>query len=145
MRFVVLCCCRDPGDCLPPVVVPKPLPSSLNGPLARINVCEKNCFGMIVWKAVLEAVSRFLPWHTAVVGWKHRNQEGVLPVPKDRGAEQGDVDGPLECSLALGSVAAETRGRVSAQQASGSLPWIGVDDPSEMQRLQADQFSAGWT
>ena len=23
-------------------------------------------------------------------------------MPKDRGAEQGDVDGPLECSLALG-------------------------------------------
>ena len=27
---------------------------------------------------------------------------------KDRGAEQGDVDGPLECSLAPGMVAAET-------------------------------------
>ena len=59
-------------------------------------------------------------------------------MPKDRGAEQGDVDGPLECSLALGMVAAETRGRVAAQQASGSLPWIGVDDPSGLQRLQAD-------
>ena len=35
-------------------------------------------------------------------------------------------------------VAAETRERVAAQQASGSLPWIGIDDPSEPQRLQAD-------
>ena len=34
-----------------------------------------------------------------------------------------------------GKVAAETRGRVAAQHASGSLPWIGVDDPSESQRL----------
>ena len=39
-------------------------------------------------------------------------------MPKDRGAEQGDVDGPL--------------------QASGSLPWIGVDFPSEPLRLQDD-------
>ena len=58
-------------------------------------------------------------------------------MPKDRGAEQGDVDGPLECSLALGMVAAETRGR-AAQQASGSLTWIGVDDLPETQRLQAE-------
>ena len=56
-------------------------------------------------------------------------------MPMDRGAEQGDVDCPLECSLGLGLVAAETRGRVAAQQASGSLPWMGFDDPSEMQRL----------
>ena len=30
-------------------------------------------------------------------------------MPKDLGAEQGDVDGPLECSLALERVAAEAR------------------------------------
>ena len=58
-------------------------------------------------------------------------------MPKDRGAEQGNVDGPLECSLALGLVAAETRGPVAAQVATGNLAWIGVDDSSEMQRLQA--------
>ena len=59
-------------------------------------------------------------------------------MPNDRGAEQGDVDGPLQCSLALGIEAAETRWGLAAQQAAGSLPWIGVDDPSERQRLQAD-------
>ena len=52
---------------------------------------------MIEWKAVREAVSRFLPKHTAAAASKHRNlshveQEGLSPVPKDRGAEQGDVD-----------------------------------------------------
>ena len=31
------------------------------------------------------------------------------PMPKDRSSEQGDVDGPRECSLALGLVAAEAR------------------------------------
>ena len=48
------------------------------------------------------------------------------------------LNGPLECSLASGRVAAETRERTGAQHAAGSLPWIGVDDPSELQRLQAD-------
>ena len=51
----------------------------------------------------------------------HVEQEGLWPMPKDRGAEQGDVDGPLECSLALGMVAAETRGSTAAR-ASGGHP-----------------------
>ena len=34
-------------------------------------------------------------------------------------------------------VAAETRRCIAARQAAGSLPWIGVDDPSEEQQLQA--------
>ena len=55
-------------------------------------------------------------------------------MPQGRGAEQGDVDGPTECSLALGTVASETRMRVAAQQAACTLPWIGVDDPLEEQR-----------
>ena len=37
-------------------------------------------------------------------------------MPKDRGAEQGDVDGPLGCSLALGMVAAEARLSMTEQQ-----------------------------
>ena len=53
-------------------------------------------------------------------------------MPKDRGAEQGDALG------ALGLLAAETRGHVAAQQASGSLLWIGVDDAPDVQRLQAE-------
>ena len=103
-------------------------------PLARIKVDEKHCFGMIEW-------NRFLPQHTAAAGWMHRSlfhveQEGLAPMPKDRGAEQGDVDGSLECSQALGMVAAEKR--VDAWRRPGSLPWIGVDGPSEKQRLQAE-------
>ena len=87
---------------------------SLTQPLARIKVDENNRFGMTEWKAVREAASWFLPKHTAAAAWKHRNvsheeQDGVAPMPKDRAAEQGDVGGPLDCSLALGMVAAETR------------------------------------
>ena len=116
---------------------------SLSGPLARIKVVEKKCFGMIEWKAVREAASRFLPKHTAAATWKHRSlshikQGGLTPMPEDRGAEQGDVDGPLECSLALGIVAAETRGSTAVRQAAGTLPWTGVNYPAEEQRLQAD-------
>ena len=66
-------------------------------------------------------------------------------MPKDRGAEQGDVDGPLECSIALGTVDAETCGRVAAKQASGSFPWIGVDDPSQTQRPHAEYAHPGCT
>ena len=49
-----------------------------------------------------------------------------------------DVDGLLGCSLALGMVAAETRGRAAAHQATGKLPWICVGDPADVLRLQAD-------
>ena len=58
---------------------------------------------MIEWKAVREAASRFLRKHTAAAGWEHWNlshveQEGVLPLPKDRGADE-------EMSMALWSAA----------------------------------------
>ena len=55
---------------------------SLWGPLARIKVDVKICFGMIEWKAVRG------------VAWKHRNLSFVEQSGKDRGAEQGDVGGP---------------------------------------------------
>ena len=114
---------------------------SLSGPLARIKVDEENCFGMTEWQAVREAASRFLPKHTEAAARKHLKlshveQEGLSPMPKDCGAEQGDVHDPLECSLALRSVAAETRGSIAARQAAGTLPWDGVNDPAEEQSLQ---------
>ena len=62
---------------------------------------------MIEWNAVRKAAAHFLPKHTETVGWKHRNfshveQEGLPLMPKDRGAEQGDVDGPMERTIASG-------------------------------------------
>ena len=101
--------------------------AQLNIPRARIQVDERNCFVMIEWRAVREASRRFLPKHAAPAGWEHRaltyvEQEGVPPMPKDRSAEQGFVDGLLECSLTLGMVAAETRSNPTAQQAAGLLP-----------------------
>ena len=67
----------------------------------------------------------------SVAGWKHRAlsfmEKGVTSIPKDRGAERGDVDGPLVCSLALG---------VSRSLKLNYLlrvPWIGVNSQEEWQ------------
>ena len=86
---------------------------SMTEPLARIKVDEKNCFGMIEWKAVRGAL---FSSHAHCGGGVETSklQDGVAPMSKDRGAEQGEVDGPLECSPALGMVASETRGSVAA-------------------------------
>ena len=95
---------------------------------------EKNCFGSLEWPAVRQATKQGLPRHHAVTCWKHRvsssvEQDGVQPLPKDRGAEQGDVGGPLECSLALGIVGSEARSTLHRSQRSGNLPWS--SHPSE--------------
>ena len=95
---------------------------TLKPPQARIKVNEKDSFGMIERGAVRNSASCLFPKHAAVAWWKHRalsfvEQQGVQPMPKDRGGEQGDIDGPLECSLALGTVAAEARLRVAEPQA----------------------------
>ena len=71
----------------------------------------------------------------------HVEQDGVRPLLADRGAEQGDVDAPLECSLALGMVATEAYLHVTRQQAARTLPCIGTDGPVEEQRLQAEHNS----
>ena len=57
-------------------------------PLARIKVDEKNCLGMIEWRAVREAAARLFPKHTASAAWNHRNvshveHDGHPPMPKD--------------------------------------------------------------
>ena len=91
------------------------------------------------WSLVRKAAGHLVPKHTETLS--HVEQERLPPMLKDRGAEQGDVDGPLECSLALGMVAAETRKHVAAQQAARTLPWIGIDDPLEEQRLQAERVN----
>jgi hypothetical protein len=100
----------------------------LTKPLARIKVDEKNCFGSLEWDSVRNASREFHPKHAAVAAWKHSGrsyveQEGVNPLPKDRGAEQGDVDGPSECALTLALVANEARSSVHQQQRRGELPW----------------------
>ena len=56
-------------------------------PLARVEVDERNCIAMVVWRAVREAAAHLLSKHAASASWKHR-----WISPKDKGAGQGDVD-----------------------------------------------------
>ena len=98
------------------------------------------------WGASRNSASCLFPKHAAVAGWKHRalsfvEQEEVQPMPKDRGPGQGDVNGPQECSLALETVAAEARLRIAEQQAAGTLPRIGAQDPVDAERRQDEQRS----
>ena len=103
-------------------------------PLARVKVDEKTCFGMLEWPAVRQAsLQTLLPTHYPVACWKHAaasavEQRGVDEMPKDRGAEQGDVDGPLECSLTLGGVTSGMRQEVHAVQRHGVIPWAAGDE-----------------
>ena len=97
-------------------------------PLARIKIDEKSCFDSLEWDSVRKAALEAHPRHAAVAAWKHAavsyvEQEGVQGQPKDRGAGQGDVDGPKECALTVGLVAGQARSIVHQQQRSGGLPW----------------------
>ena len=49
-------------------------------------------------------------------------QDGTQDTPKDRGAEQGDADGPLECALTLAGLAKAATEEVHAEQRLGRLP-----------------------
>ena len=100
---------------------------------------------MIEWSAVRNSARSLLPKLAAVAGWKHHTlsfvEQGGQPKPKDRGAEQGDVYGPLKCSLALVTEAAETRLRIAEHQAAGTFRWIGTHDPADAERLPDGQRS----
>ena len=57
------------------------------------------------------------PRHGLVVAWKHSRaslveQKDLESIEKDRGAEQGDVDGPLEASVVLADIACQARRRI---------------------------------
>ena len=111
-------------------------------PLARIKVDEKNNFGSLEWDAIQSAALELHPKHAAVAAWKHTSasyveQEGVAPLPKDRGAEQGDVDGPTECALTLGQVAGDARLLVHQQQRLARLPWA-CESQAEVEAAVAD-------
>ena len=93
-------------------------------PLIQVN--ERNCLGLSNRGVVRNSARSLLPKHAAVTAvWKHRapshvEPEGVQPMPKDRGTEQGDV----ECSSALEMAAAEARLGVPTEQAARTLLWM---------------------
>ncbi len=97
-------------------------------PLVRIKIDEKNCFGMLEWPAIRASACQTLPRHYPALCLKHSavshaEQDGCEDTPKDRGAEQGDVDGPLECAITLATVAVKVRAAIHKGQLLGQLPW----------------------
>ena len=60
-------------------------------------------------------------------------------MPNDRGAEQGDVDGPLECGLAQEWRQQKREEAEPCSMRRAPLPWIGANDPAQVHRLQADR------
>ena len=89
------------------------------------------------------AWSRFFPLHTAAATWTPElcpslNRKDSRQCRRIEVQSKETLMAPLECSLVLGMVAAEARGSIAARQTAGILPWIGVNDSAEEQRLQAD-------
>ena len=114
----------------------RPSPSFTNSSLKNgrqgLWTRQNKCFGMIEWECGTKLSK--LPSPQA------RSSGSVEALPKDRGAEQGDVNGPLKCSLALETVAAEAR--LAEQQAAGTLSRVGAHDLADAERLQGEQHDA---
>ena len=56
--------------------------------LARVEVDERNCIAMVVWRAVREAAAHLLSKHAASASWKHRWISSAL------GVVAAETDGP---------------------------------------------------
>ena len=98
---------------------------------------NNKCFGEIDW--CCPRLGKFPSPKTWQVGntvpYLFVDQDGVQPMPKDRGPEQGDVDCPTECKLAQGMVAAEARLSVAVQQAARTLLSVCTHDSQHERRL----------
>ena len=118
---------------------------TLARPLVRIKVDEKNCFGSLEWDAVRRAMRDTLPHMQLAVCYKHRWASHVEmgeggKLAKDRGAEQGDVDGPLEAAVTLGRVAVWAKEGVHDAQKRGEADWVDVAN-----RGSRGDFEADWS
>ena len=116
---------------------------TLDTPPARFKVDEK-MFRNDLIGVRCETQQAPSPKRAAVAEGKHCalsfvQQEGVQPIPKNHGAEQGNVDGPPECSLAIGTAAAEgtTACCSTAGRRNPSMDW--AHDKADAQRLQDEQ------
>ena len=95
------------------------------------RLTKRIVFGSLEWDAIRKTTIMNLPRHGAVAAWKHSRpsfvqQDGVESIPKGRGAEHGDVDGPLEASLLLGELGGQARRCIHEAQRCGDLPWSSV-------------------
>ncbi len=107
--------------------------------LIALDVDFENAFPSFEWSGIRDSVSAHMPSLSAWTAWCHREPSRVrLPCGEticvDRGAEQGDPLGPLQCALVLGDVADRAR-----QAFQG-----GTDDhdPADQQALRMQYLDA---
>ena len=89
----------------------------LSGPLCTSDIDQRNFLESLEWEFLGHDVSDAFPKRGAALAWKHTeatlmHRMGATPYRSDRGTDQGDVDAPLEASLAQGGIARKTRGDV---------------------------------
>ena len=104
------------------------------GAVAVVDVDLINCFGMFEWPATLDAVGEHLPELEPWLRWCTTQPDHVrLPcedwVTSDRGAGQGEPEGPLKAALTIGQ--AVRRARADLELAGILCPgswWWYIDD-----------------
>ena len=102
-------------------------------PLAVVDVDLVNCYGSLEWDAIIEAYEEFLP---EAVPWERwcTNQpcEATLPsserVTLNRGAGQGEPDGPVKAAATIGQAAKRSRSDMRPEVASGTVDVWFIDD-----------------
>ena len=99
----------------------------LTKPVAVIQVDQKNCFGQLEYTCIDEAVTQNHPTIGPFTLWKHSHTSQVTQgtagrTKQDKGAQQGDVAGSFEASVALAEQARSAR-LIHQAQADGLLPW----------------------
>eukprot|EP00973_Karenia_brevis_P006339 862508-Karenia_brevis.AAC.1 len=105
--------------------------SGVLGPLAVVDVDLVNFFGTVEWGAILDTYSELFPEGYAWESWCTAEPcEAKLPsgatVTIDRGAGQGEPDGPLKASLTLGRAVEQSR-RDMGNDCSFADGWF-IDD-----------------
>ncbi len=115
--------------------------SGAMGPIAVVDVDLVNCFGSLEWDAIVEAYDKLLPemsswerWVTAESG-EARLQCGDT-VEVDRGAGQGEPDGPLKTAVTLGSATKKAKAMPNSALASENVDFWFLDDGRFVTRPQ---------
>ena len=108
---------------------------SLGTPLARIKSRRKYCFGVECNEELLTQTrsnSRMEASRSLLCG----SRRSRTNTNRSRSRKKGYIDGPWECSLALGVVAAEARSHVAGHLTAGIVPGVGASSIEEMRRTQ---------
>jgi hypothetical protein len=102
-------------------------------PLAVVDVDLVNCFGSLEWDAILEAYKELLPEAVPWERWSTEQEcDAVLPSGArskvNRGAGQGEPDGPLKASVALGHAMRDCKSAWQPEVRDGIVDMWLMDD-----------------